>query len=81
MNQIAGWESLVVSIPLCSGASMRAGKLCRARAYEHSLRQVTPVKDKSVSFYVALAKRALLVNQRLELSGIGTAMATTVNIR
>jgi hypothetical protein len=40
--------------------------------------QVTPVKDKSVSFYVSLAKRALLVNENLELSGIGTAMATTV---
>jgi hypothetical protein len=42
--------------------------------------QVTPVKDQSVSFYVSLAKRALLVNQTLELSGIGTAMATTVSI-
>ena len=34
--------------------------------------QVTPVKDKSVSFYVSLAKRALLVNESLELSGVGT---------
>ena len=42
--------------------------------------QVTPVKDKSVSFYVSLAKRALLVHETLELSGTGTAMATTVNI-
>ena len=29
---------------------------------------MTPVKDKSVSFYVSLAKRALLVNETLELS-------------
>ena len=42
--------------------------------------QVTPVKDKRVSFYVSLAKRALLVNESIELSGIGTAMATTVNV-
>ena len=47
----------------------------------HVTPQVTPVKDKSVSFYVSLAKRALLVNEKLELMGVGTAMATTVNVR
>ena len=42
--------------------------------------QVVPVKNKSVSFYVSLAKRALLVNETLELVGVGSAMATTVNV-
>jgi hypothetical protein len=42
--------------------------------------QVTRIAGKSVSFYVSLCKRALLVNETLELSGIGEAMATTVNI-